>query len=290
MFLSEYLKNEKPSLSCELFPPKEGVLLSNAKQIVEKTAALHPAYISITYGAGGGTRDFTTELAAHCLACGVPSLAHLTCVLSDRSSIRAALSALRAAGIVNILALRGDVPHGYTDDPTPVYRHASDLMDEITAFGGFCIGGACYPLGHPEAENAEKDITYLKCKIEHGCRFFTTQMFFDNAVYYHFLYRLLTHGIDVPIVGGIMPITSAAQLQRTAHLSGAPLPRRFLALAERFADNPRAMRQAGIAYATEQIIDLFANGVNHVHLYTMNKPDVAQEIFNNLSDIYIPEV
>lgn len=288
MKLSELLCTDRIGLSCELFPPKEGAKLENAAEIVRKTCALRPDYISVTCGAGGTTQGFTAELAKESLTCGVPALAHLTCVGATREQIRKTLAQLRAAGVENILALRGDLPQGM-EDPTPVFSHACDLMDEIRAFGGFCIGGACYPLGHPDAVNAEEDIAYLKLKMEHGCSFFTTQLFFDNSVYYHFLYRLLAKGVTVPIVAGIMPVTSLSQLRRTEQLSGTPIPRRFAALAERFGDNPRAMRQAGIMYATEQIIDLYANGVNHVHLYTMNRPDIAREIFANLSEIFVPE-
>lgn len=287
MKISEILNDGKLHLSCELFPPKKGENLPGALEVVRATAALSPSFISVTYGAGGGTREFTAEMARSVRAeTGIEALAHMTCVVADRESVKQTLEQYRACGIENILALRGDVPAGMEEQAFRTYRHASDLMDEIRAFGGFAIGGACYPEGHPEAQNADADIDYLKLKMEHGCDFFTTQMFFDNNIFYHFLYRLLAKGVSAPIIAGIMPIVSEKQVLRTAQLSGTALPRRFLALVERFGSNPAAMRQAGIAYATEQIIDLIANGVNHIHIYTMNKPDVAAQIFSNLSEIY----
>ena len=165
------------------------------------------------------------------------------------------------------------------------YHYASELAAEIRGFGGFCIGGACYPENHPESKNSIEDIDNLKKKVECGCEFLTTQMFFDNNILYNFMYRLLRANVDVPVVAGIMPVTNAAQIKRICSISGNTLPQRFLRLVDRYGDNPDAMKQAGIAYATEQIIDLFANGINAVHIYSMNKPDVAAAIQSNLSEI-----
>ncbi len=242
----------------------------------------------MTYGATGGTSDYTVELADEvCNVNHVPALAHLTCASSTREKVASVVAELKEKGIENILALRGDIPEN-ADFPLPnQYRHASELIADIRAQGDFCIGGACYPEGHPEAETIFADLDHLKEKVDAGCEFLTTQMFFDNNILYNFLYKALKRGIDVPVVAGIMPITSRTQVKKSVALSGSMVPKRFLAIVDRFGDDPAAMKQAGIAYATEQIIDLIANGVNHVHIYTMNKPDVAGAILANLSDIYV---
>jgi methylenetetrahydrofolate reductase (NADPH) len=186
--------------------------------------------------------------------------------------------------------LRGDIPQN-SDFPSPShYHYASELIQDIRAqsdscHGDFCIGAACYPEGHIECEHKEDDIDYLKQKVDSGCDFLTTQMFFDNNVLYNFLYRIMAKGIHVPVVAGIMPVTNSKQIKRICALSGTQLPPRFKAIADKFADKPLAMKQAGIAYATEQMIDLISNGVNSIHLYTMNKPEIAAEIMDNLSEI-----
>ena len=216
-------------------------------------------------------------------------LAHLTCVSSTREKVHTVISELKERGIENILALRGDIPTN-TDFPLPdQYHHAIELIREIREAGDFCIGGACYPEGHPEASNMDEDLAHLKEKVDAGCEYLTTQMFFDNNIYYRFLYKALAKGIDVPVTAGIMPVTNVAQVKRTISLTGNLVPAKFLSIVDRFGDNPAAMKQAGIAYATEQIIDLIANGVNHIHIYSMNKPDVAAAIMNNLSQIYVRE-
>lgn len=288
MRLTELLNSDEVTISCELFPPKQGTQLANYKKIVADMAALKPAYMSVTYGATGGTSDYTVELANEVRNVNhIPALAHLTCASSTKEKVASVIEELKANQIENILALRGDIPEN-ADFPLPnQYKHASELIADIKAQGDFCIGGACYPEGHPEAETIFEDLTHLKEKVEAGCEFLTTQMFFDNNILYNFMYKALKKGIDVPIVAGIMPITNKAQVKRSISLSGSMVPKRFLAIVDRFGDNPDAMKQAGIAYATDQIIDLIANGVNHVHIYTMNKPDVAGAILENLSDIYV---
>ncbi len=288
MRLTELLNSDEVTISCELFPPKQGAQLANYKKIVADMAALKPAYMSVTYGATGGTSDYTVELANEVRNINhIPALAHLTCASSTKEKVASVIEELKANQIENILALRGDIPEN-ADFPLPnQYKHASELIADIKAQGDFCIGGACYPEGHPEAENIFEDLTHLKEKVDAGCEFLTTQMFFDNNILYNFMYKALKKGIDVPIVAGIMPITNKAQVKRSISLSGSMVPKRFLAIVDRFGDNPDAMKQAGIAYATDQIIDLIANGVNHVHIYTMNKPDVAGAILENLSDIYV---
>lgn len=290
MKISELLKTKEVTISCELFPPKKGSELPKAHEIVREMAGLRPAYMSVTYGASGGISEHTVDLANEVQNVnGVPVLAHLTCASSGRDKIQEVLKELQEHEIENILALRGDIPEDL-DFPLPnQYHHASELIEEIKLFGDFCIGGACYPEGHPEAESIESDIDNLKRKVEAGCEFLTTQMFFDNNILYNFLYRTLKKGIEVPVIAGIMPVTNVNQIKRITSLSGTVLPQRFRAIVERFADSPAALKQAGIAYATDQIIDLIANGINNVHIYTMNKPDVAGAILENLSEIYKPK-
>ncbi len=290
MRLTELLDSEKVTISCELFPPKKGAQLADYRRIVGEMAALGPAYMSVTYGATGGTSDYTVELADEVRNKNkIPALAHLTCASSTREKVAQVITELKEKKIENILALRGDIPE-HVDFPLPgQYHHASELIADIKAQGDFCIGGACYPEGHPESGSVREDLLHLKEKVDAGCEFLTTQMFFDNNILYNFLYKALKIGITVPIVAGIMPVTNAAQIKRIVSLSGNSVPPRFLAIVDRFGGNPAAMKQAGIAYAAEQIIDLIANGVNHVHIYTMNKPDVAGAILKQLSEIYVRE-
>lgn len=283
MKISEILKSKEITVSCEIFPPKLGTELAQSRKIVSEMAALTPDFISVTYGAAGSTAQFTAELAEEVENCGIASLAHVTCVSSDEESLKAYLETLKANGIQNILALRGDMPVGR--EPKRVYPHASDLARAIKEIGDFCVGGACYPEGHPEAKSVSADIDALKIKAESGCEFFTTQMFFDNDIMYSFMTKFQRKGINIPVIAGIMPITNARQLARSASLSGTTVPRRLREIVERFGEKPQSMRQAGIIYASEQIIDLIANGVNNIHIYAMNKPDVASEILSNISEI-----
>jgi methylenetetrahydrofolate reductase (NADPH) len=284
MRISDILNAGKITVSCELFPPKHGSGLAGAQNIVRETAALRPSFMSITYGAGGGTSDHTVNLACEVQKHGIPALAHLTCVSSDQEIIKGILAQLKQNKIENILALRGDIPGEHFESAK--YKHASDLMREIQNYGDFCIGGACYPEGHPESESLENDIENLKIKIGCGCSFLTTQMFFDNNILYNYMFRLLHHKINVPVIAGIMPVTDGRLIARICKLSGTVLPPRFRAIVEKFSSNSAAMNQAGIACATEQIIDLIANDIRHIHIYTMNKPDIAGRIMNNLSEIF----
>lgn len=284
MKLSELFSQDKPTLSFEVFPPKTDDLFQKVEEAAFEIAALRPDYMSVTYGAGGGTSKYTVAIAEDIEKnYGVPSLAHLTCVSSSKDTVKEQLRKLRAAGIENILALRGDIPKDGVISTD--YRYASELIREIVDFGDFCIGGACYPEGHIEAESLEEDIVNIGKKVEAGCSFLTTQMFFNNDILYSYIDKLHKKGIFVPVVAGIMPITNARQIYRSCELSGTVLPKRFIKIAERYGDNPEAMKQAGIAYATEQIIDLYANGIRNVHVYSMNKPDVAEKIQSNLSEI-----
>ncbi len=284
MKVIDIIKGEKPSLSFEVFPPKVSANFDSVMKATAEIAQLSPSFMSVTYGAGGGTSKYTADIAESLLSMGVTPIAHLSCISSKKADIQQLLSELKSRGIENILALRGDIPEGM-DMSNLEYHYASELTAEIKTFGGFCIGGACYPENHPESENSVKDIESLKIKVENGCEFLTTQMFFDNNILYNFMYRLYREGVDVPVIAGIMPVTNAAQIKRICSISQNTLPQRFMRLVDRYGDSPEAMKQAGIAYATEQIIDLFANGVNAVHIYSMNKPDVAAAIQNNISEI-----
>ena len=285
MRIDERLKQVLRTLSFEVFPPKPGAPEAPILEATDQIARLHPDFISVTYGAGGGTSRKTVDIADSVQKKGVTALAHLTCVGATKADIRERLTALKAAGIDNVLALRGDRPVDMTDDDMGDYRYAAELIKDVKAFGGFCIGAACYPEGHTECASRALDLQYLKEKVDSGCDFLTTQMFFDNSILYSFLYRLREKDIQVPVIAGVMPVTNGRQIARSCALSGTSLPSRFRMIVDKFGDNPAAMKQAGIAYATEQIIDLFANGVNAVHVYTMNKPDVAAAIQSNRSEI-----
>ena len=288
MKITSIFEKEEITVSFEVFPPKTTTNYEAVEKAALGVAALKPSYMSVTYGAGGSTRGYTIKIAEKIQKeQQVTTIAHLTCVGATKADIHAALGQMKEAGIENILALRGDRPKDFEGDPYVDYHHASELVETIREYGDFCVGGACYPEGHPESQTLEEDLIHLKEKVDAGCEFLTTQMFFDNNILYNFMYKALKHGIDVPVVAGIMPITNANQVKRSIALSGSLVPRRFLAIVDRFGSDPAAMKQAGIAYATDQIIDLIANGVNHVHIYTMNKPDVAGAILENLSDIYV---
>ena len=288
MKLSEILEKDGYSLSFEVFPPKTDSSFESVRSATEEIARLQPSFMSVTYGAGGGTSKYTLDIAKNIKErYHVPTLAHLTCVSSTRETVRERIGQIKEAGIENILALRGDLtPELEKSDRSGwAYEHAIDLIREIREQGDFCIGCACYPEIHPESKNQKEDIAHLKEKVDAGCSFMTTQMFFDNNLLYNFLYKIRESGITVPVIPGVMPITNANQVERAIKLSGSFMPQRFKSLVDSFGSSAAAMKQAGIAYATDQIIDLFANGVKNVHVYSMNKPDVAEAIINNLSDI-----
>ena len=286
MKISEILRENPITISMEVFPPKSDVRLESVRETVREISRLHPAFVSCTYGAGGGTSRYTVEIAQDIMDEGVASMAHLTCISSTRDTVKDQIGRIRDAGIENILALRGDIPEGM-DFPHPrYYEHAVQLVEEIRReYPQACIGGACYPEKHPDAPNKDEDILRIKEKVDAGCDFLTTQMFFNNSIYYNYLYRLREAGVKVPILAGIMPVTSRRQMERSIQLSGCVIPPELTALADRFGDSPAAMQQAGILYASHQIIDLIANGCGHIHVYTMNKPEVAAGILNNLKGI-----
>lgn len=285
MKIIDLLNEDKVTLSFEVFPPKTSGRYENVLKAAEKIASLNPNFMSVTYGAGGGTSAHTVALAKDIHEkYGVEVMAHLTCVSSTKEHVESMVEQFKENGIENIMALRGDIPSdGKVGED---YQYACQLIKELKEKGDFCIGAACYPEGHVESPSIKEDIQHLKEKVEAGADFLTTQMFFDNNVFYNFLYKIKEAGIDVPVVAGIMPITSAKQVSRAVQMSGTSIiPYHFKMMVDAFGDNPEIMKQAGIIYASEQIIDLIANGVKHIHVYTMNKPDVAEGIMNNLSEL-----
>ena len=289
MKIIDLLTENKLTLSFEVFPPKTESVFDSVKHATEEIAKLKPAFMSVTYGAGGGTSKYTLDIAKNILKeYGVPTLAHLTCVSSTKQTVKERIADIRKSGIKNVMALRGDIPKDIENQDRNGwdYKYAIDLVRELKEDNpDLCIGGACYPEIHPESANQKEDIKHLKEKVEAGCDFLTTQMFFDNNLLYNFLYKIREAGITVPIMPGIMPITNAKQVERAIKLSGSFMPQRFKSLVDKFGSSPDAMKQAGIIYATDQIIDLFANGIKNVHVYSMNKPDVAEKILSNLSSI-----
>lgn len=289
MKISKLLEREALSLSFEVFPPKTDSAFDTVKSATQEIAKLKPSFMSVTYGAGGGTSRYTLDIAKNIKEhYGVPTLAHLTCVSSTKETVRNKIEQIKDAGIENIMALRGDLTPELekTDRKGWAYRYAIDLIRDIKEIDqNFCIGCACYPEIHPESDDQKADIRYLKEKVDAGCSFLTTQMFFDNNLLYNFLYKIREAGITQPVIPGIMPITNAKQIERAIKLSGSFMPQRFKSLVDKFGHSPLAMKQAGIAYATDQIIDLYANGIKNVHIYSMNNPDIAEKIMKNLSDI-----
>ena len=289
MKIIDLITKDTLSLSFEVFPPKTETSFESVKNATEEIAKLKPSFMSVTYGAGGGTSKYTLDIAKNIKELhGVPTLAHLTCVSSTKATVHQKIEEIKNAGIENVMALRGDIPSELENDDRSKwdYTHAIDLVRELKETNpNLCIGGACYPEIHPESVNQKDDIKRLKEKVDAGCDFLTTQMFFDNNLLYNFLYKIREAGITVPVIPGIMPITNANQVERAIKLSGSFMPQRFKSLVDKFGSDPAAMKQAGIAYATDQIIDLYANNITNVHVYSMNKPDVAGKIQSNLSDI-----
>ena len=285
--IADILNSKKVSLSFEVFPPKKKEALESIKKTALSLTTLNPDFISVTFGAGGTTQAYTAEIAEAIESNGTTALAHLTCVRSTSQALNDTISDLKKRNIRNVLALRGDFPKDTAENenifPSGL-THASDLV-ALLKKEGMCVGGACYPEGHPESASRETDIDSLKYKVDAGVDFLTTQMFFDNDMLYSFLYRLQSAGIRVPVLAGIMPITNSNQVSRMIDLSNAYIPRKLLSICDRFRDSPEAMMQAGIAYATDQIIDLISNGVRGIHIYTMNKPEIAGAIIKNVDAI-----
>lgn len=286
MRIDEMFKKNDVTVSLEAFPPKAKSSFEPVINAVEKLASCKPDYMSVTYGAGGGTSKNTLKIASFIQRdLIITALAHLSCVSSSRKDISTLINELKTAGIENILAIRGDIPEGMVFPEAGYYNYAYQLVEEIKSSGNFCVGAACYPEGHIECANKADDMEYLKAKVDSGVDFLVTQMFFDNNVLYSFLYNALRKGISVPVTAGVMPVTNSKQISRICAMAGTSLTPKFKTIVDKFGDKPEALKQAGIAYATDQIVDLIANGVRGIHIYTMNKPDVALQIMTNLSDI-----
>ena len=285
MKISEILKNNRCTVSFEVFPPKQWDKIESTKAVVDEMCKANPSFMSVTYGATGTKAGFTQEIAEEIKRCGVTPLSHLTCLTSTKEKVDSVVDGLKAAGVENILALRGDIPEGFVFPDEQYFEYAYQLVNEIKERGDFCIGGACYPEIHPESKNRVEDMEHLKYKVDCGLDFLTSQMFFDNEKFLDFVEMCRIKSIDVPIIAGIMPITNARQIKRSIELSNCSVPKKFYKIMERFGDDDASMLQAGIIYATEQIIDLMANGINNIHIYTMNKPAVALQIMGGLSEI-----
>lgn len=271
-------KNDRAVLSFEVFPPKKTSPIESVYSKLEEICALKPDFISVTYGAGGtGGHSRTCEIASKIKNdFGVESVAHLTCVNSTKANIDSTLEDFKAYNIENILALRGDYVEGI--EPQKDFIYASELCEYIKSYGDFDLGGACYPEVHLEAKDEVEDILNLRKKVEAGAQHLISQLFFDNSVFYRFLERSKIAGIDVPIEAGIMPVTNKSQIERMVSMCGASLPSKFVKIMQKYDSKPNALCDAGIAYAVEQIVDLLANGVDGIHLYTMNNPYVARKI------------
>ena len=271
-------QNNRAILSFEVFPPKKTSPIESVYSKLEEICALKPDFISVTYGAGGtGGHSRTCEIASKIKNdLGVESVAHLTCVNSTKADIDSTLEDFKAHNIENILALRGDFVEGI--EPKKDFIYASDLCSYIKSKGDFDIAGACYPEVHGEAEDEVADVLNLRKKVEAGAEHLISQLFFDNSAFYRFIERTRIAGINVPIEAGIMPVTNKNQIERMVSMCGASLPVKFTKIMQKYESKPEALRDAGIAYAVEQIVDLLANGVDGVHLYTMNNPYVARKI------------
>ena len=271
-------KCDRAVLSFEVFPPKKSSPIESVYSKLEEICSLNPDFISVTYGAGGtGGHSRTCEIASKIKNdFKVESVAHLTCVNSSKDDIDSTLEDFKKTNIENILALRGDIVEGI--EPKKDFVYASDLCEYIKSYGGFDIGGACYPEVHLEAKDEVEDILNLRKKVDAGAQHLISQLFFDNSVFYRFLERAKIAGVTVPIEAGIMPVTSKSQIERMVSMCGASLPSKFVKVMQKYDAKPDALRDAGIAYAVEQIVDLLANGVDGIHLYTMNNPYVARKI------------
>ena len=285
MKISDLFKEKEVTLSFEVFPPKTDTVYEAVEKAAAEIAALGPDFMSVTYGAGGGTSRNTAKIAAGLQdKYGVNVIAHLTCASSTKDTVKTMIRQYKDMGIENIMALRGDIPN--EGRVSFDYDHATDLIYEIKSIDdSFCIGGACYPEGHVECERQSEDLVHLKEKVDAGCDFLTTQMFFDNSILYSFLYRIREMGIEVPVLPGIMPITNKKQVARSVALSGSTVPQKMKVMVDRFSDDPEKLKEAGIIYACDQIIDLISHGVTHIHVYSMNKPEVAAGIMKNIATI-----
>jgi methylenetetrahydrofolate reductase (NADPH) len=280
------LFNKKPVVSLEIFPPKPENPISTVFDTIDKLSPLKPDFISVTYGAGGSSRDHTVHIADLIKnTYHIETLAHLTCYNSTQEEIDRILAELHDRNIENILALRGDAPLDGESNTNSSFKHASDLIKHIKSTDQFCIGAACYPEGHIENSSLLNDLRNLDAKINEGTDFLITQLFFDNDIFYSFLEKLAVMGVSIPIMAGILPVINKIQIEKITKLCGAKLTPKFQRILDKYEYNPAALKEAGIAYATEQIIDLISFGIDGIHLYTMNKPEVATKIITDISYI-----
>ena len=287
MRISSAFNSDKTVFSLEIFPPKKSAGdISTIYRTLDGLKSIKPDFISVTYGAGGNRADLTTFEICKIIKekYHLEALAHLTCVNSTREDIDFILEKLNESKIENILALRGDIKEGVK--PKEDFKHASDLVEYIKSSGyDFSVSGACYPEVHIDAESSVSDILALKRKVELGAEHLVSQLFFDNNAFYSFIEKARIAGINVPIEAGIMPVVNIKQIERMVSMCGASLPPKFSKIMSRFADKPEALFDAGVAYAIDQIIDLISNGVDGIHLYTMNNPIVAQRIFSAIDSM-----
>jgi methylenetetrahydrofolate reductase (NADPH) len=283
--IHEILRQRRPSISFEIFPPKPEYPIETIYTTIAELKPLAPDFISVTYGAGGSSRERTVEIASAAQnRWGLVSLAHLTCMGSTPAEVEEILEELEQEGVRNVLAMRGDPrPEGGASH----FLHASDLIRHIRRghFSDFSLGAASYPEGHPECPSLEEDLVHLKEKVDAGADFLVTQLFFDNEIFFRFVDTVRAAGIEVPVLAGVMPVLNSRQIGRIVSLCGASIPPRFARIMSRYEHSPDALAEAGMAYATEQIIDLLSWGADGVHLYTMNRPDVARRIMEGLSTV-----
>jgi methylenetetrahydrofolate reductase (NADPH) len=287
MKIKELFKS-KPVISLEIFPPKPEAPIDTVLNTIDALSDLKPDFISVTYGAGGSSKAHTVKIADIIKnRYNIEALAHLTCIGSTKDDIEGILKQLKESNIENVLALRGDMPSegSFTPSDCSQYKYANDLINHIKESGSFCIGAACYPEGHIECRDSIADLRHLKQKADCGADFLITQLFFDNNLFYSFLEKLDILGISLPVSAGIMPVINKKQIERITNLCGATLPAKFRRILDKYGDNPEALKEAGTAYATEQIIDLLSYGASGIHLYTMNRPEIARKIVSPISNI-----
>lgn len=288
MKIKDMFKIKSPTVSFEVFPPKKDYPIESIYETIDELKDLKPDFISVTYGAGGSTKDHTLDIASTIKKrYNIETIAHLTCVTSTKSSVDQILDQLKALDVENILALRGDIPTELKYDPTwsPEYKYAYELIDQINKKGGFSVGGACYPEGHIESLNKIDDLKHLKRKTDLGLDFLITQLFFDNELFYQFREKLDLMDIKTPVIAGILPVININQIKRIQELSGCNLPPKFLRILDKYEHSPKALQEAGIAYAVDQIIDLMSDGIEGIHIYTMNRPQITREIMKSIKNI-----
>ncbi len=287
MKLKTLFEAKKPTISFEVFPPKKEYPIETIYDTIEALKDLAPDFISVTYGAGGSTQNHTIEIASRIKNhYKIESIAHLTCIAASRETLTKTIQALKDEGVENILALRGDIPESLKNQHfKPAFPHTADLIQELRKTDHFSIGGAAYPEGHVESQSRVSDIKYLKTKVDHGLDFLITQLFFDNQKFYAFKENLELLDIDVPVIAGIFPVVNLRQVHHVQALTGTRLPAKFQRILDRYQDKPEALREAGIAYAVNQIIDLLSSGIDGIHLYTMNQPRNTLAIMDPISTI-----